>query len=94
MTNMKQMILSVVILLGVLSTTEAQSNTHKKRTQTSSARKTTRKAATPRTIDTTNNRVEYKSRKTGQAATITGQEATGTNGQQSANPKNAGKKDE
>jgi hypothetical protein len=41
-----------------------------------------------------NNRKVYKSKKTGQAATITGQEATGTNGTHANNPKNAARKEE
>lgn len=37
------------------------------------------------------NRRNYKSKKTGQVATPSGQEATGTNGTTAPNPKNAGK---
>ena len=41
-----------------------------------------------------NNRVEFKSKRTKQLATPTGQQATGTNGAHANNPKNAGKNDE
>jgi hypothetical protein len=36
----------------------------------------------------------YKSKRTGQVATPTGQEATGTSGSHSNNPKNAARKEE
>jgi hypothetical protein len=45
-------------------------------------------------IDTSNNRKLYKSKRTGQVATPTGQEATGTNGSHANNPKISGRKEE
>src|SRR5689334_10727853 len=68
-------------------------------TTTSTATSTTnsgghRKTATKGRKKTVNERRIYTSKATGQAATPTGQEATGVNASNSNNPKNAGKSEQ
>ena len=98
---MKQLILCVALMIGATSLTQAQtsggqgsknlpqsSNTTKTRTATKTTTRSSQKDSMA------NNRVEYKSKKTKQVATESGQQATGTNGTHANNPKNAGKSEE
>ena len=93
---MKQLFFSVVFTIGVISFSQAQSTGQQgsKNAPQSSASTKSSKAAKSKTAQSDsvrNNRVIYKSKKSGQAATVTGQQATGTNGTHANNPKNAGK---
>jgi hypothetical protein len=91
----------IMAILGAVSFAEAQTTNnpgykhkahssfvHKKAKQSKAKNNSIAKA------DTLNNRKIYKSKATGQTATPTGQEATGTNGSHAPNPKNAARKGE
>ena len=98
--NMKKIIF-IIAMLGAVSFVNGQtpngqgskntvksSSVHKKTKQTKAGRPGLAKA------DTLNNRKIFKSKEKGQAATPTGQEATGTNGSHAPTPKNAARKEE
>jgi hypothetical protein len=90
--NMKKIILSLA-LCGAISfvsaqTTSGQSAGNTTQSSSNTTKKTNKKSGSVAT-DTINNRKVYKSKKTGQAATATGQQATGTNGNHANLPKNA-----
>jgi hypothetical protein len=91
---MKKIFLSLLVL-GIVSFASAQttSNQGSKNTAQSSSTNRQNKNNSTRT-DTINNRKVYLSKKTGQKATITGQQATGTNGSHASMPKNAVRKKE
>ena len=97
---MKKIFLSMILSGAVLFTYAQTSNNSQgsNTTQPSSTSKKTKntknKMAATAASDTLNNRKIYKSKTTGQAATPTGQQATGTNGTHSNTPKNAGKNEE
>ena len=97
--NMKKIILSLA-LSGVISFVSAQTTSGQgvgNTTQSSSTgtnKKPNKKNGSVASADTINNRKVYKSKSTGQAATPTGQQATGTNGNHANLPKNAGKSKE
>ena len=78
------------MLAGAQTTSGGQGS--RSTAQVSSGGKSTKKGKSVATKR--NDRVMYRSKKTGQSATPTGQEATGTNGSHSNNPKNAGKSEE
>ena len=96
---MKKILLSLAIL-GIVSFAKAQTTSSQgtgNTTQSSStgkAKNTKNKKNSITAVDTVNNRKNYKSKTTGQTATPTGQEATGTNGSHSNVPKNAGKNED
>jgi hypothetical protein len=98
---MKKLFFCVVFTMGAIGFVQAQSagaQGSKNTTQSSSTGKAKKGSkATNQSSGTdslANNRVEYKSKKTRQTATQSGQEATGTNGSHANTPKNAGKNDE
>jgi hypothetical protein len=96
---MKKIFLTLAIV-GIVSVADAQTTSGQgagNTTQSSSAAKTKNaknKKNNTTTPDTVNNRKIYKSKATGQTATPTGQQATGTNGSHSNMPKNAGKNED
>lgn len=99
-TNMKQLIFCAVFTIGMAGFASAQTSGAQGSRNTTQSSSTGTKAKTKNNTsssaakaDTSNNRVEYKSKRTKQVATPTGQEATGTNGSHANNPKNAGKND-
>ena len=96
---MKKMIFCAAIMMGFAAFANAQStdstgsdNTTQKSDTT--ARKINSSSQSKAKPAITNNRVLFKSKRTKQVATPTGQQATGTNGAHANNPKNAGKSDE
>lgn len=97
--DMKKLILSVAFMIGIAhfagaQTTSGGQGSRNTTTSGSGKKANALKKNTAAKTDTLNNRVEYKSKGTKQVATPTGQEATGTNGTHSNNPKNASKTDE
>ena len=96
---MKKFLFCIVILNAVLFANAQTINTQssKNTAHASSVNKKIKRAKnkSDRTsrVDTINNRKIYVSKKTGQAATPTGQDATGTNGSHSSNPKIATRKE-
>jgi hypothetical protein len=91
--NMKKIILSLAFS-GVISFVSAQTTSGQGAGNTTpsfpgAVKKTNKKNGSVAAMDTINNRKIYKSKKTGQAATATGQQATGTNGSHANLPKNA-----
>ena len=92
---MKKIILSLA-LSGVISFVSAQTTSGQGAGNTQSSpgavKKTNKKNGAVTATDTISNRKVYKSKKTGQAATRTGQEAAGTNSSHAPMPKNAGRK--
>jgi hypothetical protein len=91
---MKKIILSL-LALGTVSFASAQttSNQDAKNSTQSSATNTQNKNKSAQT-EPIGNRKVYLSKKTGQKATTTGQQATGTNGAHANMPKNAARKKE
>ena len=84
-------------MMGLAVHGQAQTNSNQRKSAKKSAgttKKTQSRTPSKNKVDTTNSRVNYKSERTKQGATITGQQATGTNGQQAPNPKNAGHTEE
>ena len=94
---MKKNFLSL-ILSGAILFTSAQTSKNTQRGDTTRTSSASKKTKSPKNktapLDTLSNRKFYKSKATGQAATPTGHQATGTNGSHSKNPKNAGKNEE
>ena len=90
------MILSATILIANAQT--SNNSQRKKTTQSTNTNKKTQsiknKNSSIEKTDTLNNRKIYLSKETGQKATPTGQQATGTNGSHANMPKNAAKKQE
>lgn len=88
---MKQLIFCAVLtcVAGFVNAQTASGQQGSKNTRQVSG--TSKKADSKKKDTITNNRVIYRSKRTGQAATPTGQQATGTNGTHANNPKNAGK---
>jgi hypothetical protein len=87
---MKKIILSL-LALGTVSFASAQTTT--KNSTQSFATNTQNKNKSAQT-EPIGNRKVYLSKKTGQKATTTGQQATGTNGAHANMPKNAARKKE
>jgi hypothetical protein len=90
---MKKIILSLVIL-GTVSVASAQTTSDQGSKNTTQSPATKRQSSKNSSTDTISNRKVYLSKKTGQKATITGQQATGTNGSHASMPKNAVRKKE
>ena len=96
--DMKKILLSFAIL-GIVSFADAQTtngqrtNNGTQSSQTGKTKNAQKKNNSVATTDTINNRKNYKSKATGQTATPTGHQATGTNGSHSNMPKNASRKD-
>jgi hypothetical protein len=96
---MKKIVFSAALVLGGYLITQAQSSTgqrSKNTTQVSGTSKKMKRIKNRQVViaDTgVYNRRMYKSKKSGQSATATGQEATGTNGPHANNPKNAARKE-
>ncbi len=95
--DMKNIFLSFAIL-GIVSFANAQTTSERsvKDTVQSSAtgniKNTKKEKDTNHTATKRSNRKIFKSKKTGQAASTTGQQATGTNGSHANMPKNANRK--
>ncbi len=94
---MKKIFLSIFFSGAILFTHAQSSNTQEGITpQSSTANKKTKSKKNNKVntaaSDTLNNREIYKSKKTGQKATITGHQATGSGGSHANMPKNAARK--
>lgn len=95
--DMKKIVLSFAIL-GIVSFANAQTNSERSvsdtvHSSTTDNIKTTKKEKTTNNNGgKLNNRKIFKSKKNGQAASTTGQQATGTNGSHANMPKNANRK--
>jgi hypothetical protein len=90
---MKKIVLSLVIL-GTVSVASAQTTNKQGSKNTTESSATKKQSSKNSTTDTISNRKVYLSKKTGQKATPTGQQATGTNGSHANMPKNAVRKKE
>jgi hypothetical protein len=99
-THMKKIIFIIAMTVAVsFANAQTRSGQSSKNTVQSApvnkkAKRTIKSKRSLAKADTLNNRKIYKSKATGQAATPTGQEATGTNGSHATNPKNAARKNE
>jgi hypothetical protein len=98
---MKKIIFCTAMLLGITHFAKAQNTGNQNSNQGTKVLNTDKneekvesQAGNQQTKKPINNRKVYKSKKTGQTATPTGQEATGTNGTHANNPKNAAQKEE
>lgn len=89
---MKKIFLSLVVL-GTVSFASAQTASNQDSKKSTQSFATNTQTKNPARTDTISNRKVYLSKKTGQKATTTGQQATGTNGSHANMPKIAGRKE-
>jgi hypothetical protein len=87
---MKKLLVCVFLTAATAAIADAQTTSGGQSSRNSSQVSGTSTKKTVKATRVQNNRVEYRSKRTGQAGTVTGQDATGTSGSHSNNPKNAG----
>ena len=89
---MKKVFLSLIVL-GTVSFASAQTTSDQDSKNSTQSFATNTQTKNPTRTDTISNRKVYLSKRTGQKATTTGQQATGTNGSHANMPKIAGRKE-